>query len=56
MSHFTQLDGGKKTNKNKTKQTNKKTACFQLSPSPVINAIKIQFEIYMRKYEITISM
>lgn len=59
MSHFTQLDGGKKKQKqrqNKTKQRKKETACFQLSPSPVINAIKIQFEIYIGKYEITMSM
>lgn len=44
MSHLTQLDGDKKQKqKTKTKQ-NKETACFQLLPSPVINAIKIQFE------------
>lgn len=50
MSHLTQLDGGKKQKqKTKTKQTNKETACFQLLPSPVINAIKIQFEYIYRK-------
>lgn len=44
LSHLTQLDGDKKQKqKTKTKQ-NKETACFQLLPSPVINAIKIQFE------------